>query len=109
MTNDEAALAGFRGWAKWNKPGKKQVLRMLYKKYLIEQLSIENQIHNLVISSRKKLLSIKKETSFKLAKSTDLIVGIQVEDTYYKLDKIQEMNLNYQVETFLLRSERDAV
>jgi hypothetical protein len=66
LTAEEAKAKGVRGFVRWNKPGKKQELRLLCKKHTIEQMQIEVEIHELVISARKELNKIRKDMPFNL-------------------------------------------
>lgn len=101
---------GFRGWKKWNKPGKKQELRLLYKKYLTQQLQAEIEIHELVISTRKELNNIRKEMPFNMPYGVDMILGIQIKEfdgnstKVIKLNEIEQIVLDQEAEDILLRS-----
>jgi hypothetical protein len=98
-----------RGWKKWNKPGKKQHLRLLIKKWRIEQLKAEIEIHELVIAARKDLNKIRKEMAFNLPFNTNKIVGIYVKqfghasDRTIYLNEIEKIVLDQEAEDILLR------
>lgn len=98
-----------RGWKKWNKPGKKQLVRVLHKKYLIEQLRVEVEMHELVISTRKELNKIRKQIPFNIPHGCDYIEGIQIKafgsnfDKVIRLDELEQIVIDQEAENILLR------
>jgi hypothetical protein len=111
MSSEEAKRRGIRGFARWNKPGKKQELRLLYKKYKIEQMQAEVEMHELVISTRKELNKIRKQMPFNLRCNTDKIIGIRlrnsspVNDKMLWLKEIEQAVIDQDAENILLKGE----
>jgi hypothetical protein len=99
-------LNWIRGWRKWNKPGKKQQLRLLTKKHLAQQLQAEIELHELVISTRKELNKIRKEMPYRLASGVDKIYGIQIKKFGNNFNKVIELN---ELEQIVLDSEAENI
>jgi len=98
---------GVRGWNKWNKPGQVQYLRILVKKNAMQQLKYEIELHEFVISMRKRLIAIRKEMPYSLisdcTKLNGVWLGIYPFGKRIPLDEVEQIVLNQEIEDILLR------
>jgi len=101
-----------RGLVKWNKPGNKNKLRILMKKYKIEQMQAEIQMHELVALSMKKINKLSKSiNAIRLTSYDGAFWGIRIynndeedEPIILELEQIQSLIIDEDLERIILRN-----
>lgn len=109
LSIEEAKARGIRGFSAWKKPGKKSELLILYKKYKLEQIQAEIEMHELVLFTRKILANIRRKMPFKQFNDHSsrtyalrFTKPIPEFGTVLNLKQLQEIVVNQDIEDILL-------
>lgn len=109
LSIEEAKARGIRGFSAWKKPGKKSELLLLYKKYKLEQIQAEIEMHELVLFTRKQLANIRRKIPFKqITNYSSRTYAIMLTKSFpefgivLNLKQLQEIMVNQDIEDILL-------